>query len=93
MTVTQHARQVPTFNQFVQQLGRERVGLASEITPVEQHGQAGDFPVAARRVLAARHLCRMAIGTDNLDIGVNAGREVAGTLSARVEQAHLREIR
>ena len=62
MAVAQYARKIGAFDQLVEEFGRKRVGLFSEISPIEQHGHARDLPVPARRILAAGEFFGVTVG-------------------------------
>ncbi|MNH10460.1 hypothetical protein D3C79_699410 [compost metagenome] len=63
-----------------------------EVTPLEQHGHAGDLPVAGRGVLAGGELLGETVGTDHLDVFLKTRREVAGSLLTRMAQTQLVQV-
>ena len=62
MAVAEEAGHAGQGLELVGQVGRERWRGAGEVAPVEFDGHAGDFPVAALRVLAGGALARRAVG-------------------------------
>jgi len=62
VTVAQVAHQVHLLLQRVGQLLREGRHVAREVAPVEGDRHAGDFPVAALRILAGGLLARRTVG-------------------------------
>ncbi len=93
VAVAEVARQAGLLDDGVQQLLREAVVVIVEIAPLEQHGHAGNLPVAGRGVLAGGELLGEAVGADHLDIFLQAGREDAAGELARVTQTQLVEVR
>ena len=93
MAVTQHAGQVGPLDEFVEQFLRESLLFVSEVAPVEQHRHAGNLPVTARRVLAARQFLGVTVGADDVGGGGDTGRVLAAALARRVVKAQAREIR
>jgi hypothetical protein len=63
MLFSQHAGQAAFTDQLLHQLRRKTVRLVGEIPPVEPDGHAGNFPVAAQRVLAFADFFGARIGT------------------------------
>ena len=65
MTIAETAGNAAAFSDGFEELAGKAVGLVGEIGPVEKHGNAGDFPVAAGRVFA---------GADLAGVGEGAGK-------------------
>ena len=74
VTVSDYARQVRAFDQLLEQRRRKSVRGLREIAPVEQHGNACDLPVPARRVLAGRQFLGIAPGAVYFRTRVDACR-------------------
>ena len=92
MAVAEDARQVRPFDQLIEQFLRKRIGPVREIAPIKHYRDAGNFPVPARRILAARQLGGMTIGARDPDIRVCARRKRPRALLARMKQTESREV-
>ncbi|MNJ19648.1 hypothetical protein D3C77_139710 [compost metagenome] len=92
VAVAEVARQTRLLDDGVQQLLGEAVVVIVEVAPLEQHRHAGDLPVTGRGVLAGGELLGEAVGTDYLNIFLQACREVAGSLLPCMAQAQLVEV-
>lgn len=57
VAVTEVARQVGTFYQFIQQFLREAVFMIGEVTPVKQNRYTGDFPSGQTVCLSRKSSC------------------------------------
>ncbi|MNH14534.1 hypothetical protein D3C79_741280 [compost metagenome] len=93
MAVAEVAGQACLLDDGVQQLLREAVVVILEVSPLEQHGHAGDLPVAGRGVLAGGELLSETVGTDHLDVLLQASREVAGGLLTGMTQTQFVQVR
>ena len=93
VAVAENAGQSGAIHELFDQLGWKRVGPVCEIAPVEQDRNAGDLPVAAGRVLAARKLLGETVGADDFATRVYAVRIRPRALATRLEQPQPGEIR
>ena len=93
MTVAKIAGQACAFDQFAEQFLRERILTLGEITPIEKDRDTGDFPVAARRILATRQFLGESVCANNIGVGDGTDRKSAGAVATCVIQPEPGEIR
>src|ERR1700743_3114018 len=91
MSFSQHARQLCSFDQRInQRLGKAR-DLRRKITPVERYRKAHHPPVAAGGVFASAHFRSVAVGSSRLRLDIETVREPTGLMSHTC-QAQPREV-
>ncbi|CZZ30491.1 Uncharacterised protein [Enterobacter hormaechei] len=92
VAVTEVARQVGALHQLIKQLLREAVLVIGEVTPVEQHRHAGDFPVAGRSIFTGRELVRPRVGAHHFRVTVHTGCDLTGRAFMRFYQPQTGQV-